>query len=499
MLGAALFAFPALAAGDVTEITLLHDTQFSGDFGDESLNLAHYAALVNRIRSSKPNVLWVGGGDDLASSALSSLFLGEHMVDALNAAGLDFDTFGNHEFDYGPENLAARMAQSKFTWVSANVVDRATGNAFAAAQGGARYAIVDLGGVKVGITGIALGATATASKPGPGVLVLDPEEALRGLVPVMRAAGADIVVVLSHEQAAVTERLAESVPGVDVFIGDHEQATLPQPKVIGNAIVSRVGGGFDYLGELTLRVADGKIVDWEFTLHDLKALIAEGRLYPDRATQRVIQEYEAKAPHALQEEIGRTATPLDARIDVVRARESALGNFFADAMRRWADADAALINGGGLRGNQVYGPGTLTHKDIFEIMPFGNFAVKLRLSGADLLAALEHGVAAVEMLEGRFPQVSGVAFAFDPSRPAGSRIVEATINGRPIDPEATYTLATYDFLADGGSGYSMFVNAERVIPARSGELVTTIVIEAIREAGTIAPVEEGRIREVGGD
>ncbi len=498
---ALLLAIPAGVAGasgadseTLTEITLLHDTHFLGDFGDDQLNVAHFVALAKRIQALRPNALFVGSGDDTASSVLSSLFYGAHMIEALNAAGLDIDTYGNHEFDYGANNLLDLVAESRFDWVSANVLDRRTGNAFAAPQGASRFVIRELGGVKVGFTGIAPADTPTASKPGPDVLVLDPEAALREVVPQMRAAGAEVVVVLAHESGDVTERLAATIPGVDVYVGDHNQQVLNQPIEVDGAIISRVGAGLDYLGELTLRVAGGKIVDWTFTLHDVAGLVASGNLEPDPTTLAVVEKYAALVPEIMREEIGETLAPLDARVELVRAEESALGNLFADVLRDWAGADVALINGGGLRGDRIYGPGKLTREDIFSIMPFGNYAVKLRLTGAELLEALEHGVSRLEDLEGRFPQVSGLTFAYDPENPVGSRVLEVNVGGAPLDPDRHYTLATYDFLADGGSGYTMFVGAERIIPAESGDLVTSIVIESLRAAGPVAPSVTGRIQ-----
>src|SRR5690606_5953049 len=163
-----LFTLPA-AAGAATEITLLYDTHMHGKFWDEEKSLAHYAALVNRIRSQKPNTLFLGNGDDIATSLYSSLFKGAHMIEALNAVGLDFDTYGNHEFDSGPENLLSRVAESEFTWVSANVIDRRTGDVFGKEQGALRYAVVEIDGVRVAITGIAPWDTAALSSTGENV------------------------------------------------------------------------------------------------------------------------------------------------------------------------------------------------------------------------------------------------------------------------------------------------------------------------------------------
>lgn len=484
------------AAGGATEITLLYDTHLHGNFGDDSLSLAHYAALVNRIRLQKPNTLFVGNGDDIATSLLSAVFKGEHMIDALNAAGLDFGTYGNHEFDYGPDNLLERVAQSEFTWVSANVIDRRTGDVYGAEVGALRYAVVEIDGVRIAITGIAPWDTDKLSNTGDDVVILDPAEALASLVPQMRSE-ASIVLVLSHESWPQTERIAATVPGVDIYVGDHSGQMIPEPKVIGDAIVSRVGDELDYLGELTLKIEDGAIVDWTFTLHDVRALVEAGALYPDVRVQRIIDRYKALAYLSLEEIVGYTRTPLDARVERVRTGETALGNFVADAIRAWAEADVAIMNGGGLRGDRIHQPGPLTRGAIVSILPFENFAIKLNVQGKTIVEALEHGVSLAEYGHGRFPHVSGITFTYDFSKPAGSRIVSVRVGDADIDPEAWYTLAIPDFLADGGDGYEMLIEAERIIPTEGGQLLSSVMIDAILAAGEIAPELEGRIVALG--
>ena len=163
-------------------------------------------------------------------------------------------------------------------------------------------------------------------------------------------------------------------------------------------------------------------------------------------------------------------------------------------MRAATGADVALTNGGGIRADRVYPPGTtLLRRDIRSELPFGNRTILLEVTGTDLLAALENGVGGVEMGAGRFPHVSGMAFGFDASKPPGSRVAGVTVGGTPLDPSRTYRLATNDFLGRGGDGYEMFAGAPRLIDAAAGKLVAAQVIDAIAAAGEIAPKIENRI------
>jgi 5'-nucleotidase / UDP-sugar diphosphatase len=171
-----------------------------------------------------------------------------------------------------------------------------------------------------------------------------------------------------------------------------------------------------------------------------------------------------------------------------------MGNLIADALRQAMAADVVLVNGGGIRGDRLYDPGTtLTRRDILRELPFGNVGVLLELSGANLLIALEHGVSQVEDKAGRFPQIAGMHFVYNPRQPAGSRIVQATINSVPLDPAARYRVATIDYLFKGGDGYTSLSTGKPLVDASGGVLVATLVMQYIARQGTVAPQIEGRI------
>ena len=140
----------------------------------------------------------------------------------------------------------------------------------------------------------------------------------------------------------------------------------------------------------------------------------------------------------------------------MRGREAAIGNLIADAMRERTRADAAIMNGGGIRGGKVYEPGTaITRRDVQAELPFGNHLVALDVKGSDLRLAIENGLSRLPAAAGRFPQVSGMTVEFDPRQPAGSRVLTITVGGAPLDANKTYRVAVNDFMARGGDGYSL--------------------------------------------
>lgn len=471
------------------EIVLVHDTHFHGTFTrPDGVTLAHYVGVIGEILDTNPNALFVGNGDDLAPSVMSAVFFGRHMVDALNVSRLSVDTFGNHELDYGPDNLLEQVRASAFPWVSANVLDRATGTVFGKEAGVEPFRIFRLGGVAVGFTGLAPAETGAISNVGQGILVRDPADALRDVVPQMRLAGAQVVVVLAHLAWPDTEAIAASVDGVDVFLGDHAGQSLDVPRVINGAIVSRRGQEFDRVGVLTLRVRAGRIVDHEYWWVPVASSSpVSGEV------QVVTGRYERDLAELLDSVIGTSAVPLDARREVVRREEAALGNLAADAMREWGSADLAIQNGGGIRGDRVYEMGPLTKANVVDWLPFQNYVAVLRLSGRQVVEALENGVSAVESGGGRFPQVSGVAFSYDPNAPPMSRVREVKIGGLPLDRDAMYTVTTNDFLAGGGDGYEVFTQAQVVVSPRDGPVLSAVVMDFVAAAGVVAPRVEGRI------
>ncbi|MFI5338711.1 MAG: 5'-nucleotidase C-terminal domain-containing protein [Candidatus Methylomirabilales bacterium] len=153
------------------------------------------------------------------------------------------------------------------------------------------------------------------------------------------------------------------------------------------------------------------------------------------------------------------------------------------------------INGGGIRGNAVLPAGPLRRLDVLAVLPFGNKAVKLDVTGEILRAALENGLSQVERTAGRFPQVSGLRYVFDPKRPAGSRLVTVSVGGQPLDPRANYTLATFDFILGGGDGDTMLKEGKVLVKAENGPMDSDLLIERLK-AGPIAPGVDGRVTRI---
>jgi 2',3'-cyclic-nucleotide 2'-phosphodiesterase (5'-nucleotidase family) len=226
---------------------------------------------------------------------------------------------------------------------------------------------------------------------------------------------------------------------------------------------------------------------------DWQAIPVTDAIKEDEAVAALVADYEKRLDASLSEVIGKTSVMLDARASTVRRTESNLGNFLADVYRETMGSDVAIINSGSIRSDATYEAGDITKKDVLTILPFENTLVKARITGEHLKRLLENGVSAAGQASGRFPQVSGMTFIYDASKPVGSRVVSIEVGGKPIEAASKYTIAVSAYVLGGGDGYD-FKGAEELVNAQSGPVEPDVVMEAIKKRGTIAPQVEGRIK-----
>lgn len=448
--------------------------------------LARVLTLKKEIEKQSKNTLFLMSGDTISPSVESITYKGAQMIDAWNTAGLDYATFGNHEFDFGPEVLLQRMKESRFKWVAANVIDKKTNKPFGDA---APFVIREFDGVKVGIFGLVLPDTKTTSRPGPDVEFLNPCETARKLVAELRGRGVKTIVALTHLSMVEDKEVARCAD-IDIIIGGHEHSLLQSTS--GGAPILKMTADARELGQIDLHISkdSGEVESIDWRIIPVTAQIKEDAQFAsiNRKYGTLLKE--------LSLVVGRTAVELDARSAIGRRQETNVGNFIADAFRVSTRSDVGLMNGGSIRADEAIKPGPLTNRDVLSILPFKNRVVKVEISGAVLRETLEHGVArsAEDTEPGRFPQVSGVRFTFDASRPAGSRIVDLSINGRPLNEKAKYTLATSDYVAlDGGDGYAMLKQGRVLIPREQGRFDSDVVKAAIVAQKVISPRVEKRI------
>lgn len=479
----------------VKTINILSVNDFHGTLAEAGKNPG-VAKLVGYMKAqeklNKDGTLILSAGDMFQGSADSNLMYGVPVATAMNEAGFDAMVLGNHEFDWGLDNLKARIKQSKFPYLGANLIDKATGKT---ADFVKPYVIVEKKGVKVGIIGIVTPETATKAKP---ELVApfefrDPATVVNALVPEVKAAGADMIVVLSHlgafqnsetkEITGEAAELAKAVTGVDAIVSGHTHQTvygtvnnIPIVQAYYNGrSVANLEMYYDIKDKKTVEVvpsvdgnvvkatADAKTVAWFSYIQSIIGPIKN----------EVIGKATADFPHSPKD----TQTTL-------------LGNWASDVMRKVVKADVALQNGGGLRRDLP--AGDITMGVLYEIMPFDNTLYTMDLTGKQVRAAIEHGIMSADFNPGQF---SGVMVKYDSTKPAGERIVEIKMaDGSKLDDNKLYKVVTNDFQADGGDKYVMLkegVNrVDTSIPVRDA------LVNEIKAKGTISPVDDGRLIDV---
>jgi 5'-nucleotidase/UDP-sugar diphosphatase len=448
---------------------------------------ARLNAVARAEREANPNTLYVFDGDMFSPSLLSGFDKGAHTVDLTNIVPFDIAVPGNHEFDFGTDAFLANVKASKYPWAAINVT-QANGSPVPELGGTMMKTIA---GLKVALVPAALDTTNELSSSGDwkfGATVGTAVEAAKKA----RADGADLVIAVVHADHEQDRALVAS-HAFDVVMSGHDHDFMTAYDGITAYVETSTDA--NYLDPLDLEVTigekDGKrVVSWEPTFHfvDTKAVP------PDPETQKLVDGLKAKLDQSLNVVIGKADTPLDSRENIVRTEEAAIGDLIADALRQSVGADVAITNGGGIRGNKQYPAGTeLTRRDILTELPFGNVTVMTEVTGQQIREALENGVSQVEAGAGRFPQISGMKIVVDLKKPKGSRVVSVTVGGKPLDPSATYKVATNDYMLRGGDGYTALEGGKVLINAEAGKLMANTVIDYIAKTGKVDAKVDGRI------
>jgi len=484
------------------EIRILHVNDFHGfataykPYGSESEQggLAYLAQRVEELRAEKPTLL-VAAGDMIQGNNWANLFQGKSSIEAMNSMKFDAVVVGNHEFDFGQAILKERIQEANFPFLGANVAGLSQLKP---------YVVKNLDGLSIAVIGVVTGDTPTTTHPKnvSGLQFSSPVDTVEKYVRELRAKN-DIIVVLSHIGFSADMELAKKVEGIDVIVGGHSHTKVAKPAVVGKTHILQAFEHGKVLGVLDLTVKNGTIIQADSRLEPISPGGKE-----NREVGSIVAKYQKQVDSFMDVTVGESLVDLDGVN--VRRQETNLGNLITDIMRKAAGADAAIINGGTIRTSIK--KGKIKVSDVYAVVPFDNYIVAIKLTGRQIRETLEHGVSAIEAGEGRFPQISGIAFTFNRHAQAGSRVKEVFIGGRPIVADKEYTVATNDFLAAGGDGYKAFGNAvksskdyaviggamkgDKLVYSNAGKWLRDVVIEFIKSRKEIYPRVEGRIREV---
>ena len=473
--------FPSRAAAPVTflQINDVYTTVPVDDVG----GLARVATLKKQVAAAGRTPFLVIAGDFLSPSVASSVFKGAHMIAALNAAGLDLATLGNHEFDFGDDVLIERMREATFQWVVSNVVDTNTGQPIG---GASPYIVKTFGSLKVGFIGLCLNTSEITGDKLKHTRIIDPAAAAGQYLPALKQAGVDVIVAVTHLTIATDRALVEQYPEIDLVIGGHEHYLITEAD--GRSLISKAGSDAKAVARIDVNRRPGGPTERFYEL-----LPVTRALKDDAATSGAIASYETRLSTALDAVVGSTTVPLDGLSAHLRSSETNLGNLVADAMRAAANADIAITNSGSIRGNRVFPAGPLTRRTLIEIHPFTNVICTLAMPGRAVVEALNHGVSKLPAQDGRFPQVSGLTLTVDRNARVGDRVLDVRVNGEPLDPNRTYTVAIPDFVLKQGDDYTTFAGQTIRVGPEAGGLISDAIEKYVVAAHEIAPAVDGRI------
>jgi 5'-nucleotidase len=468
---------------------LINDVYVADTLSDGSGGLARVATVRNRLADQGP-VLFLLAGDVLSPSLLSKYYGGRQMVEALNAAKLDYATFGNHEFELPRDTLIARIGESSFTWLSTNCT-LADGTRFPKVP---PWDTVRVSGHLVGLFGLTLAGDYRSY-----VRCGDPDSAATLATDSLTALKVDLIVGLTHQSVDSDRDLLAREPRIDLILGGHEHEA--HDSVVSGRHVLKADANSRTAQFATLWGGKDK---WR---QAVGLVTIDSRLPDDTATARVVEAWADNLRKRLGPErsVGTAKTAIDARDAVSRRRESAIGDLVTDAFRAGTGADVALLNAGAMRLDDVIPAGPISTYQLESIFLFADETriVTFPLSEDRLKEVLEHGVSDASLGKGGFLQVSGIEFTYDRSRPSGSRLVgePRRPGGVALTASDTVQVAMAAYPAcEGGDGYRIPEASSTCAQAgsapRAADLLIRYLSDSLRGNVTLPP--SGRIVEAGG-
>ncbi len=541
----ATVASSANKAVQVLQLSDLHGAiEVGGSFG-AALLTSNWAA----DRTANAATVAFTSGDNIgAAPPISTEFEELPTIETLNAMKLDAGAFGNHEHDRNIAHVQKIIGASDFQWVVSNYNDGALDVLKSGTKQAKSYTIIERAGLKIGVVGANTSETIEQVFPGnldytdasgaKKTIVIDPGVAgINKAIVDAKAAGADLVIALVHQgwlenadgvSKGILNTMAAQIKGAAAIYGGHSHQTFASvipgsPRVAPVVLGQTRNAGVEYT-RTQICMKYGKVVGQSIQ-HVLKAAaptintgVVSTVTTQDVAAAAMVKKYKDQLSAKLDVKIGQVSGvfPRGGSPAVERSGETPMGNYIADLMRAKYKTDFAIQNGGGIRDTfpaKTYipadtalvrtgtGPLDVTLGDAFTVFPFGNQIATTVVTGANLWKALENGVGGNFPGDGRFPQVSGLKYSFDASKPIGSRIVEVTkLDGTAIAKDSKeYTLTTLDFLIYGGDGYlNVFSPSQaKVQGALLDVFVDALKADLAAKKVTQVPAADGRIKKVG--
>ncbi|HZJ88883.1 MAG TPA: 5'-nucleotidase C-terminal domain-containing protein, partial [Sphaerochaeta sp.] len=460
--------------------------------GDGGMGYSKVATLLKGGRAITDNILVLDAGDVTHGTNLANMFEGEPVGVLLDMLGYDAVAPGNHDFNYGADRLieAAELAElySDIKVLSANVLDK---DGYLLFQ---PYQVYDFNGFKMAVVGLTTPDTTTKTHPKNVENIYFANEEIfeigQEAIDIAREY-VDYIVVLGHigldrdgESGLTSDQIVSRIKGIDLFIDGHSHTVLKEGLVIGDSMIVSAGEYLKYLGLVQLHVKGGKVtatypmlIPAADVLNAADSELAKEYGIIDVPNDPEVDEYVGYMSDLLNEKLGQVIAYVPEKLNGersdVRTKPTNLSRLITRAMTEQSGADFTITNGGGIRASMD--AGEITMGDVINVLPFTNIITVAEISGADVYAALEHGYRMLPGENGGFSQTD-LQVVYNRFAEPGKRIMRVLLNGKAIDKDATYKVATNDFMAAGGDGYTMF---GRVLV--EGSLLSDVFMEFLQE------------------
>lgn len=439
---------------------------------------ATLASYIKQQRSESPNVILLNAGDDFQGSPISTITKGRSQIELMTLLNPDAMELGNHDFDYGREQMSTYMKWISYPLLGANIIDTRTHTSYALP-----YTIKQIGGITIGIIGLMTTELPTLSIPDNvrDLDVLELSATVNTLIPELKKRDVDLIIALTHAGVHEDSILAMNTSDIDIIVGGHSHTPLFRPKNVNGVLITQAGSRGRWLGKITVTVDTEKD-----TLVNSFAELIECRtadVIPDSLVNAKVIELEGLAAKELNEVIGELTT--DWKRD--GNAESSIGNWITDALRSYGKTDIAIQNSGGIRKDMLAGP--IKVRDLWEVSPFGNTLVTFTVDGKTLQNMVRHQLS----IQGDFCQISGMKIEYRTVN--GEKILyHLTVNALPVEESKRYSIVTNNYVAAQSMKYfNIELASSDITPLNVTD--RDVLIDAVKNQKTVDARVEGRIQE----
>ena len=446
--------------------------------------VARAKTLVDSVKKENKNTVVLQGGDLGGGVLFGAVYHGFPMIEAFNKMPIDISNFGQHEFDFGVTEARNLVNKSKFQWISTNLKE-SSGKPF---NNSKEYIVKKIGDFKVGFLGTTDGMETTIQ-----TTEIYQEDIIKSIgenLEKLKKEKVDFIVLLTQSEPELNIEILEKYPEINAVLAEEKSEKYNFVTYVGEKPIVSPQGNMGSIVKIDIfKNKDGKIKQ------SLEFLPVDNSVPSDKEMLKLEEFYKEKLDRDLGTVIAKNNVKLDSGFGEnhhARYEESNVGNLIADAYKNHFNTEIAFMNGGGIRANIESGDFRL--RDAISILPFSNKVGAFKYSGKTIVEALEHGVSSVDKKAGRFLQVSGMKYSYNPKNEVGSRVSNVTINGKPIQLETIYTVALPLYIKNGGDEFQMLKNTMGAVEIDSEKNIDSdIFIDYVKKVKVLNPKLEGRI------